>query len=256
MRLTLISSKYRFLTTLQKTFPLSLGLLTIFVITSSNGFAQKASPPPSTATTASGISLDTAWKVRLYEFAKLNVVHPSWGLAHAERNFHLTMDLAKRQHVEVDEDVLFAASFLHDLGGLKNFAKEGVDHAIRSAEISEAILKSQGFPTAKFPDVREMILSHVYYGPASASPVAALFREADILDFLGAIGIARLFAVTLEAGAETSLRDIVKTLTSFAKTFSTQIQSSAGQELARQRTHELNEFLRQLKSESMEGKAL
>ena len=39
--------------------------------------------------TATGITVDSEWKRALYQFAKTNSVHPSWGIAHSERDYQL-----------------------------------------------------------------------------------------------------------------------------------------------------------------------
>ena len=47
------------------------------------------------------------------------------------------------------------------------------------------------------PAVKEVILAHTYYNPvAPTSPEATVFRDADVLDFLGAVGFARIAAIT------------------------------------------------------------
>ena len=58
------------------------------------------------------------------------------------------------------------------------FDKEGVDHAVRSVEVVEPLLKDWGFPSSKFDQVKEMILTHTYYTNGSAS------RELDMRKFL------------------------------------------------------------------------
>src|SRR5579863_4903728 len=79
-------------------------------------------------TTASGIPLDTPWKLSEYEWATAHAKHPAWGLAHGERDYHLAVRLAKAEGWSVDTDALLAAALVHDVGGLPEFAKPGVDH--------------------------------------------------------------------------------------------------------------------------------
>lgn len=155
--------------------------------------------------TDAGIPLDVPWKIAVHEFAVEKVRHPSWGLAHSERNYHSALALARCEGWTVDADALFAAAFLHDVGGLPGFEVAGVDHAVRSVQIAEPLLASWGFPMEKWPLVRETILGHTYYGAAPESRTALVFRDADILDFLGAIGIARLVAATSELGKDPTL---------------------------------------------------
>lgn len=207
--------------------------------------------------TSTGILIDTSWKSAIYDFALKNVRHPSWGIAHSERDYQMTKILAAREKVDIDLDVLFAASFLHDLGGLKDYEVDGVDHAVRSAELSEKLLKDAGFPAEKLPVVKEIILGHTYYSPVPKNVIAQLFRDADVLDFLGTIGIARILAITSEEGtSDLTLKPAAKMLKNFAKSMSNNCISETCREIAKPRQAELVRFLKSLDDESFAGKAL
>jgi uncharacterized protein len=207
--------------------------------------------------TPTGIPLDAEWKKQIYAFAQKNVVHPAWGLAHSERDYQVTKMISQKEGFPVDGDVLFAVSFLHDLGGIGTFAKKGVDHAERSVEIIEPLLADWGFPMQKWPQVKEMILGHTYYGPKPTSRSALAFRDADILDFMGSIGVARILAVTEESDfSDGTLKPTVDILKSFANSLETLCDSAACRELARPRKKEMQSFLQNLKGESFQGKAL
>lgn len=207
-------------------------------------------------TTKTGIALDAPWKIQIYEFAKKNVVHPSWGLGHSERNYQMTKAIAKKENITIDEDVLFAATFFHDVGGLPAFEKTGVDHAVRSVEVAEPLLAQWGFPAEKWPAVKEMILGHTYYEAAPTAPAAQAFRDADIVDFLGAIGAARILAVTQEGGKNGSLSSATDILTDFANTMPQKCSLLTCKEIAAERKLELQNFIEALIHESMDGKAL
>jgi len=58
--------------------------------------------------TDSGIALDSPWKTTVFQFAKSNLQHSAWGLAHSERDFQLACTLATEEKLMVDTDVLFA----------------------------------------------------------------------------------------------------------------------------------------------------
>src|SRR4051812_40196937 len=100
---------------------------------------------------ALAIVLDEPWKHAVYEFAGKNLQHSAWGLEHAERDYQLALRLAKDDGLTVDHDVIFAAAFLHDMGALAPYMKEGVDHAERSADLVGGVLQERGFPAAKIP---------------------------------------------------------------------------------------------------------
>lgn len=197
------------------------------------------------------------WRENIQAFAKKNLVHPSWGLAHAERNYKMTQILAKREKVEVDLDVLYAASLLHDLGGLKNFEKDGVDHAVHSAELAESILSEAGFPMDKFSEVKEIILGHTYYTPAPTKKIVQLFRDADVLDFLGNIGIARILAIPSEDGlSDGTLKPTVDMIKSFSKSMAEKCISDSCKEIAKGRQAEMVQFLKVLNVQTFDGKFL
>lgn len=84
--------------------------------------------------TSAGISLDSPWRRAVYAQATDHFQHPGWGWRHSGRNYVLGMELA--DGLTVDADVLFAAAFLHDWGGIEPFAVAGVDHAARSIELA------------------------------------------------------------------------------------------------------------------------
>jgi uncharacterized protein len=208
-----------------------------------------------TATTPTGIPLDAAWKVSLNEYAVKHVVHPSWGYSHAERNYQNTLNLAHQENISVDEEVLFAAAFLHDLGGLPGFEVVGVDHAVRSVEVGVPLLLEMGFPAKKIDAVKEIILGHIYYGPTPLGDVARLFRDADILDFMGAIGVARILAATTELGSYPSIKNAHDTIEAFSAKLPPRLFYKSSQLEGERRLLEMKNFLHSLDAYSFGGTA-
>lgn len=206
-------------------------------------------------TTPTGIVLDAPWKLSLNEFAVKNVVHQSWGYSHAERNYQTTKKIALREQLTVDEDVLLASAFLHDLGGLPGFEVEGVDHGVRSAELAEPLLRDWGFPAEKIELVKEVIVGHIYYGPKPTSALAQAFRDADMLDFMGTMGVARLLAATLEMGAYPSIKNSVAVINSMMKKLPNEFSYVSSQVEGHELAEEAQKFLDQLFKESLSGKA-
>lgn len=206
--------------------------------------------------TSTGIPLDIEWKKLEYKYAQEHVVHPSWGLAHAERDYRNAVMLAEREKMIVDKDVLFAAAYLHDLGGIGSFQKEHVDHAVRSVELAEPLLRGWGFPMSKWASVKETILGHVYYGAAPTLPEAIVFHDADCLDFLGDIGIARLYAASSELSkGEANLADSTKAIVSLQKQIPEKLITNAAKADSLVRVAETNEFLNKLSLYNYDAKA-
>jgi uncharacterized protein len=206
--------------------------------------------------TDSHIALDAPWKLVVYKFAKSNLQHSAWGLAHSERDFQLASTLAVEEKLTVDADVLFAAAFLHDMGVFAPYPKEGVDHTDRAAQVADEILRPAGFPLEKFPRVQEAMRSHMFYSDVAPSPEARVLHDADTLDFLGNIGVARIFSVTSRHRWATTMPDAVVTLEKFKRELPSKLVTESARKRAVSRVAEMDQFLRTLKAESYEGTAL
>ena len=206
--------------------------------------------------TPTGIPLDAPWKAVVYEFAKSNLQHSAWGLAHSERDLRLAQSLAAEEKLPVDNDVLFAAAFLHDLGVFAPYPKEGVDHTERAAQVAEEILRPAGFPMDKFPRVQAAMRSHMFYSPVADLPEARVLHDADTLDFLGDIGVARILSVTTRHRWANTLPDAIVTLEKFKKELPDKLVTEAAKQRALKRVTEMDQFLTTLKAEAFEGNAL
>jgi uncharacterized protein len=58
------------------------------------------------------------WRANVLHFAEQHLKHPAWGLSHSMRDYDLARALAKQDHVTLDDDVLYAAAYLHDIAAL------------------------------------------------------------------------------------------------------------------------------------------
>src|SRR5580765_2128845 len=112
---------------------------------------------------------------------------PPEKFSHQPRLYRLATELAGEE--QFDDDVLFAAAWLHDLGVFIGHRPEdpaalavwdNVAYAIKEAP---KILIQFGFPDEKIPAVAEVIRTHL----PSAKPTTfegLLLRDADILEQL------------------------------------------------------------------------
>lgn len=203
-----------------------------------------------TKTTASGIPLDAPWKVTVYSLVRDNFKHPAWGWQHAERDYQIAMQLAKGDGIRVDTDVLFAASMLHDMAAFPAYQGTG-EHGDVAAEKSESLLRIAGFPMKKFPRVAAAMRGHMYYSDPETVPEAIVLHDADSLDFLGAIGEARMIALT-GSSAESAAKQIA-TLQKFVKEIPPKLITKTGQKMGAERAAELQNFLDAWQRESFDG---
>lgn len=206
------------------------------------------------------------WRVGLEAFAKAHFRHPAWGWQHSRRDYSVARDLAHADGVKVDDDVLFAAAYIHDIAGFEPWEDKDLTHDhsdVGAAKLGE-VLVSLGFPAAKLDAVREATRTHMYYRKAT-QPEAIYIHDADALDWLGAIGVARIIA-TVEHGkasaaqpdpyAAPDLPAAVALIEQNLKDAPVGVQSAAGRARVPALVAEARAFVDRLKTESEGGAAL
>lgn len=113
---------------------------------------------------------------------------------HTMRVYNLCMKLAEGE--DVDREVLGAAALLHDIARVKEDSDQTgkTDHALVGAGMAAAVLAGLDFPKEKIKHVQDCIISHRYRTDKKPETMEArILFDADKLDSLGAIGVARSF---------------------------------------------------------------
>jgi HD superfamily phosphodiesterase len=213
------------------------------------------SPAWSADATAPTIERSGDWRVAVQQFAAANLKHPAWGFSHSIRDYELAKELAAADGVKLDDDVLYAAAYLHDVAAFAPFTKAGVDHQDQAANLVESMLTGTGFPMSKIEAVRGAIRTHMF-GRDPVGPEAIYLHDADALDWLGAIGVARVFALVDTNGGAPDGPTIVKRLDDTLVSVPPRIVSKAGKARAPERVRELEEFLRDLRKQSGDLRSL
>jgi uncharacterized protein len=122
-------------------------------------------------------------------------LHSHHDFSHVERVYNLAMRIAREISDCVDLEVLRAAVILHDVA--RHLEDEGKieDHAAEGAKIAREILERVGFPREKIDRVAYCIMVHRFRkGEKPQVREAQILQDADRLDMIGAVGVARAFA--------------------------------------------------------------
>ncbi len=199
------------------------------------------------------------WQDRLLVFRQ-KFTHPAWGVEHSERVYAVARQLAEGDRgsreggppESLDWEAVFAAAHLHDLGALPPYREAGVDHAERSARIAPEILTEVGFPRDRVPLVQQIIRGHMFYAEPGPAPEALLFRDADTLDFLGAIGVARVLSIVGLDDWTPNLKAAVELLDRFSRELPGELRLSKAREVGERRRLEMEAYLAALAAETGE----
>lgn len=156
---------------------------------------------------------------------------------------------------EYDDDILFAAAWMHDLGVfLGHRPKDPAqlsrwDHVPYTVRRSRELLADWGFPQEKLDGVAEAIRKHqAKDNPTSIEGI--LLRDADILEQLGAIGLLR---TAVKVGRDTrypSFSSILPALNHALNDLPTQTRLEASRRMAESRAEVLRSFLLALELEA------
>lgn len=205
--------------------------------------ATVPAPMPSTA------SPTQDWHLTLREFAAKHFKNPAWGYSHCQRDYALAQALAAADHVVLDDDVLYAAAYLHDIAAFAPWEDTKVDHSDVGARVVDTILKGTGFPMVKIDAVRGAIRTHMYYRDP-VGPEALYLHDADALDWLGAIGVARIIALVDPNGGKPDGGKAVAMLVDNLNKVPGRVLSPAGRARVPERQAELEKFLKDLRRET------
>jgi uncharacterized protein len=172
---------------------------------------------------------------------------------HQPRLYALTRAIG--EGLVYDDDVVFAAAWLHDLGVFTGHRPEEAealsrwDHVVYAVAEAPGILAECGFPVEKVAAVVECIAHH----QPKDEPLtmeSTILREADMLEQLGAVGILR---TVCKVGRDTrfhTFTDAVKALERAVETLPGMMRLATTRALAEERVRVHREWLEAVRLEA------
>jgi uncharacterized protein len=130
---------------------------------------------------------------------------PVHGFEHVLRVYHLSEKLAIEEGADLE--IVRAAALLHDARidlGSENCSdiEQRSNHHLHSADLAAQTLADENWPQERIAAVRHCILAHRFRDPSTQPQTleARILFDADKLDAIGAIGVARAIAYAVQAG--------------------------------------------------------
>jgi uncharacterized protein len=195
---------------------------------------------------------EAPWRARLREYL-VQQARPKHKFGHQPRLYALTRAIGAG--LEYDDDAVFAAVWLHDLGvfiGHRPGDAEQLktwDHVAYVTGLAPEILGNYGFPAEKVSAVLDIVRQH-QPKDEPRSIEAVIVRDADILEQLGAVGILRTAS---KVGSDTrfhTFSDARRSLERALAELPGQIRLDSTRSLAEPRIAALQSFLASLAAES------
>lgn len=192
------------------------------------------------------------WRTAVIEYIRREA-QPVDKYGHQPRLHALTC--AVGEGMSYDDDVVFAAVWMHDLGVFIGHrpddpvALAAWDNVAYAIEQTPPLLSQFGFPAEKIPAVIEAIRTHQpQMDPQSLE--AIILRDADILDQLGAVGILRTVSKVGRDTRYATFSAAVPGLRKALESLPSLLRLESAKALAMPRVRVLEEFLAAVDAEA------
>jgi uncharacterized protein len=129
----------------------------------------------------------------------LGCLDPAHDLAHVTRVVSTAKKLALEEKANLE--VVIPAAWLHDLVNLPKNHPDRKKASVLAADEALVFLQSVNYSQKYFKEIHHAICAHSFSANIKPETLEAqIVQDADRLDALGAIGLARLFAITTQLG--------------------------------------------------------
>lgn len=193
-----------------------------------------------------------SYRTAIIEYVRENA-NPPDKFSHQDRLYSLARQLAEEK--SYDDDVVFAAAWLHDLGVFIGHRPENPaelahwDHLAYVLRLAPRVLEEAGFPANKIEPVLEAIRTHLPLAEPQTFE-GILLRDADILEQLGAVGILRIVSKVGRDTRFVRFSDALRTLRKNAEELPAKLKLESARRLAQPRLEVLTRFLTSAESEA------
>ncbi|MGD9054549.1 MAG: HD domain-containing protein [Desulfobacterales bacterium] len=140
-------------------------------------------------------------RVKIFARRCFDKASGSHGWDHTLRVFRLCEKMGPAENA--DMAVLSAAAYLHDIGRtMQDVSNGAICHAEKGAQMAEPLVNSLPLSKERQHNILHCIRSHRFRNPNKPATIEAkVLFDADKLDAIGAVGVARAFLFAGELGA-------------------------------------------------------
>lgn len=197
---------------------------------------------------------ESDWRGLVMEYIRAEAL-PADKYGHQPRLYALTREIGR--DLEYDDDIVFAAAWMHDLGVFAGHrpgdpaALARWNHVPYTIARSSDLLAEWGFPAAKLNAVAEAIRTHQPQDqPATVE--ATILRDADILEQLGAVGAVRALVKVGRDTRYATVSEVLPVLKRALEQLPGLLQLPRARALAEKRIQNLRGFVAALETEAGE----
>lgn len=196
----------------------------------------------------------SGWRQAVVEYLRAEA-QPADKFGHQPRLYALACRIGAG--LDYDDDILFAAAWMHDLGvflGHRPSDPEQLkrwDHVPYTIARTRELLAGWGFPPEKLDRVGEAIRTHQPHDDPRTTE-AILLRDADMLEQLGAVGALRAFVKVGRDTRYATFSSVVPMLRRALDELPGKLRLESTHQLAVARVAALSAFLDAIESEAGE----
>ena len=196
--------------------------------------------------------MNRGWRSSVVEYIRAEAL-PADKFGHQPRLYALAVEIGRG--MLYDDDILFAAAWMHDLGVFLGHRPQDPeelsrwDHVPYTIQRSRELLPSWGFPPEKLDGVAEAILHHQPKDEPTTVE-GTLLRDADILEQLGAVGLLRAIAKVGRDTRYPTFSSVLPVLTQNIDHLANQTRLTQTKVMAQSRVEMLRSFLAAVKHEA------